>query len=109
MLLRPAALCQAWRTTEVGSPGFVQVLQGTLTSPILSSDWVVLTGGAVGTLIPGCLAGIQSWECAVLDSVTPASIHKIKAYQVNECPCGWLVSGIIFICFLKMSQRIDGC
>ena len=101
MLLRPAALCQAWRTTEVGSPGFVQVLQGTLTSPILSSDWVVLIGGAVGTLMPGCLAGIQSWECAVLDSVTQLQLlfTRLKHIKLTSVPAVGLFQGLFSFAF----------
>lgn len=34
-------------------------LHGTLMSSIMSSDWVVLIGGAMGTPMPGCLAGVS--------------------------------------------------
>ena len=53
-----------WRR---GAQGVGWFLHGTLMSSIMSSDWVVLIAGAVGTPVSGCLAGVQRWESAALD------------------------------------------
>ena len=70
-------------------------------SPNLSSDWFVLIRGAVRTLIPGCLAGIQSWECAVLDSVTWLQLlfTRLKHIKLMSVPEVGLFQGLFSFAF----------